>query len=370
VSDVPVALLLSEGIDSNAIRFALESTGSALPSFTYAMTENDPGLFRLPPREALPEPFELRVDPRGRLDHIAPAFSSFTEPLGDGASLATWLLIKNARAEATVFLCGHGADEIIGGYRLSQDRFRLAAIHRLAWLPPSMLDLLIENKVFGAEPAAVRQRAVWRARRRQVPAASRYLTHRPLPVEDLATLLGRGQLPEPYLRSVDELYAACDDAASDLDRIQEVMIRTFLSEDILSFADSVAMDSSAELRMPFLDRDLVEFVFGLHPSLRVSAWPGRANTKQILRRWARRHLPQGFAGRRKWNFNYGSARDFLDGERSQFLDLVLGSAAVRRVLPGLETWLSRPTATFRGPREGTLWAILALAVWGEAAAIR
>jgi asparagine synthase (glutamine-hydrolysing) len=278
VSDVPVALLLSEGIDSNAIRFALESTGSALPSFTYAMTENDPGLFRLPPREALPEPFELRVDPRGRLDHIAPAFSSFTEPLGDGASLATWLLIKNARAEATVFLCGHGADEIIGGYRLSQDRFRLAAIHRLAWLPPSMLDLLIENKVFGAEPAAARQRAVWRARRRQVPAASRYLTHRPLPVADLATLLGRGQLPEPYLRSVDELYAACDDAASDLDRIQEVMIRTFLSEDILSFADSVAMDSSAELRMPFLDRDLVEFVFGLHPSLRVSPWPGRANS--------------------------------------------------------------------------------------------
>ena len=368
VSDVPVALLLSEGIDSNALRFALAAAGTRVPSFTYAMSESGTGLHRLPAAEASPEPWELRVDPRGRLEQIVPAFSSFTEPLGDGAALATWLLIRNAREQATVFLCGHGADEVIGGYRLSQDRFRLAGIHYAAWLPAWSMKLLIDSKVFGAESAAVRQRAVRRARLREVPAAARYLIHRPLPPGDVALLLARSDVP--YLRVVDELYAECDDAASGLDRIQEVMLRTFLPENILSFADSVAMDSSAELRMPYLDRDLVDFVFGLHPVLRVSPWPGRANTKQILRRWARRHLPASIAARPKWGFNYGSVRDFLSRDRKTFLDLVLGASAVRRALPGLERWLEQPVADFRAAREGTLWAILALAVWCEAAEIR
>ena len=86
-------------------------------------------------------------------------------------------------------------------------------------------------------------------------------------------------------------------------------MHTFLSENILSFADSVAMDSSAELRMPFLDRDLVDFVLGLPPGAARQPWPGRANTKQILRRWARTHLPREIATRPKWGFNYGSLRD-------------------------------------------------------------
>jgi hypothetical protein len=230
------------------------------------------------------------------------------------------------------------------------------------------MKLLIDSKVFGAESAAARQRAVRRARLREVPAAARYLIHRPLPPGDVALLLARHDVP--YLRVVDALYAECDDAASGLDRIQEVMLHTFLSENILSFADSVAMDSSAELRMPYLDRDLVDFVFGLHPVLRVSPWPGRANTKQILRRWARHHLPASIAARPKWGFNYGSVRDFLSRDRKTFLDLVLGASAVRRALPGLERWLEQPVADFRAAREGTLWAILALAVWCEAAEIR
>ena len=69
-----------------------------------------------------------------RVAQMVPAFGSLTEPLGDGAMLATWMLIRAARAGATVFLCGHGGDEVLGGYRLSQDRFRLALLHRLAWL--------------------------------------------------------------------------------------------------------------------------------------------------------------------------------------------------------------------------------------------
>ena len=115
---------------------------------------------------------------------------------------------------------------------------------------------------------------------------------RPLPAEHVRFILG-GSLPpaEGYLDTVDRLYGACDRDAADLDRMQEIMLETFLSANILSFADSIAMDASAELRMPFLDRDLVEFALSLPPVERVSRWPGRANTKLILRRWAEERVP-------------------------------------------------------------------------------
>jgi len=63
------------------------------------------------------------------------ALSTLTEPVGDGAALATWMLIHQARERATVFLCGHGGDEELGGYRLSQDRFRLQLLRGLRALP-------------------------------------------------------------------------------------------------------------------------------------------------------------------------------------------------------------------------------------------
>jgi hypothetical protein len=226
---------------------------------------------------------------------------------------------------------------------------------------------LIESKVFGAEPAAERQRALRRASRSHVPAAARYLIHRPLPAADVGLLLAVETLPEPYLRSIDRLYADCGDEATDVDRIQEVMIRSFLAENILTFADSVAMDHSAELRMPFLDRDLAEFVFSLDPTERVSPWPGRANTKRILRRWARGRVPDDVLERRKHGFNYGGLGELLAANGGRLRSLLLDGGPVRRAVPGLERWLACSAEGIRGAQETSLWALLALAAWSDAA---
>jgi asparagine synthase (glutamine-hydrolysing) len=370
VSDVPVGLLLSDGIDSHGIRSALAGAQCDVPTFTYTMDSDRGGLALSPTPVSTRAPsWDVLVTPDRRVEALAPAFSSLTEPVGDGASLATWLIIHGAREKAEVFLCGHGGDEILGGYRLSQDRFRLAMLHRVAWLPPWSLRLLVESKVFGGESAAERQRAVWRVDASGVPAAARYLIHRPLAIGDVRTLLEQPKLPEPYLATVDRLYGECGSGASDLDRIQEVMIRTFLSENILSFADSVAMDSSAELRMPFLDRDLVDFVLGLPPEERVSPWPGRTNTKQILRRWARGRVPGDVLVRRKHGFNYGTVRELLDRDGGALRRHLIEAPVLRSVVPGLETWLSQPTEVFRGHREKALWSLLALNHWSEAAGV-
>lgn len=363
VSDVPVALLLSDGIDSNSIRAALASQGDAIRSYTYTLASTESGIT---PMGDDTESLDLHVTPEDRIEYMLPAFSSFGEPVGDGAALATWMLIRSARPHATVFLCGHGGDEVLGGYRLSQDRFRLAAARRLAHLPGPGAEPALARILNGDEPFILRRQRMKDATTARAPEAARYLVHRPLPVADVETLLGRSlSANDGYLDTIDRLYANCDDDATDVDRMQEVMLQTFLSENILSFADAMAMDSSAELRMPFLDRDLVEFVFSLPTSTRVGRWPGRTNTKQILRWWSRGRVADDVIERRKRGFPFGNLPELLTTHGDVVRARVLDAPAVRSALPGVAQWLDRPPAYFRSSYEGTLWALLSLGIWCE-----
>ena len=363
VSDVPVALLLSDGIDSQSIRTVLNSQGHSIPAYTFRLLNTDAAMAPSAPLPGLGPIIDIEVSRAERVEQMVPAFGSLTEPVGDGAMLATWMLIRAARSAATVFLCGHGADEVLGGYRLSQDRFRLSVLRRLAALPFPWVDTPLDRFLYGSEPVAERRRRIREAPASMAPAVARYLIHRPLPYEDVVQLFGG--IPNSYLGVVDRLYRSSDTAASDLDRMQEVMIQTFLSQNILPFSDSAAMDSSAELRMPFLDRDLVEFVFGLPAASRVSQWPGRANTKQILRWWAEGRIAKEVINRRKRTFQFGSIADLLRHHETTLKSRILDLAALRRVLPGVETWLSRPADTYRGPWEGTFWGLEALGIWCE-----
>src|SRR5262249_51270543 len=141
------------------------------------------------------------------------AFSSMTEPVGDGAALATWMLIHEARSRATVFLCGHGGDELLGGYRLSQDRFRLALLRRLSRCPEPMFAGSFDRFLYGSEPLEERRAAFHHVSAAEAPASARYLTHRPLPVADVVQLIGGSG---DYLQSITRLYARCDPRATDL----------------------------------------------------------------------------------------------------------------------------------------------------------
>jgi asparagine synthase (glutamine-hydrolysing) len=370
VSDVPVALLLSDGIDSNAVRVALAGHRPAVRSFTFRPREAE---FGTPPARLggdAGEIIDIDGTASGCLDHMDGLFAALTEPVGDFAALATWMLIRAARDRATVFLCGHGGDEILAGYHLSQDRFRLAALRRLAALPEAWVRAPLERFLYGDEPLAHRRAALRAAPPQGAPAAARYLIHRPLLPGQVRAIFGDSRVAsEPYLGTVRRLYADCATGSGDLDCMQEVMIRTFLSENILSFADSVAMDSSAELRMPFLDRDLAAFVLSLPPRQRVGLWPGRTNTKLVLRRWAATRLPREVVRRRKRPFQAGDASALLRRDRAGMERRVLESPAVRRTLPGLEAWLREVWDNPCSRSSGALWNILTLSSWCTARGI-
>jgi len=360
VGDVPVALFLSDGIDSNSIKQALTASRRDVPSYTFVPVsgEGSPHLGGTTAEGAV----EVCVPSAHRVEQMVPAFASLTEPVGDGAALAVWLLVRGARSQATVFLCGHGGDEVLGGYRLGYDGFRLALLRALSGLPARWLRRRTERYVHGPEPFALRWQRVRRAPRGRTPDAVRYLIHKPLPLDDLRALLGRTEGPSQYLETVDRLYAASGGEHA-LDRIQEVMLQTFLSANLVSWADSVAMDASAEMRLPFLDRDLVEFVLGLPPGQRAAFRPRRDCTKLILRRWGRGRLDEAILRRGKRGFPFGNLPQLLASDGATLRGRLLDSGPLRRDLPGLEAWLGHPAEYFREPWEGTLWALVALGIW-------
>ncbi len=362
VSDVPVALFLSDGIDSNGIHQALRRDGHDVPAYTFAPVPGTgaPDLGGTTAEGAI----EVRVPADHRVEQMVPALASLTEPVGDGAALAVWLLVRGARKQATVFLCGHGGDEVLGGYRLSYDGFRLQQLKALSLLPAAWVEGTVERYVHGAESFAERWSRVRRMPAGRTGDAVRHLIHRPLQSPDLAQLLGPGADLTAGLATVDRVYAASDGAHA-LDRIQEVLLHTFLSANLVSWADAVAMDASAELRLPFLDRDLVDFALGLSPRDRAVFWPGRTRTKRILRRWAHGRVDPAVIGRGKHGFPFGNLPQLLATDGDTLRGYILNAAPLRRALPGLEAWLDQPPARFGEPREGTLWALLALGIWCE-----
>jgi asparagine synthase (glutamine-hydrolysing) len=371
VSDVPVGLLLSDGIDSNSIYAAIAGAGAQISTYTYKAASTSQPVDAALGGSAGGVPTSSRIDATYEdISHcVEPALGSMVEPIGDGSALATYLLIRAARSGATIFLCGHGGDEILGGYRLSQERFRIAAMRRLCRMPFGALDRMVAGYTNGAQSVQARRRALTRAAPWDAPAAARYLVQRPLPFEDLATLFAPVPVPGIYLGTIDRLYAQCAPDAVDLDRIQEVMLRTFLSENLLLLADSVAMASSAEMRLPFLDRDLADLIFELPPAMRVGGWPGLTNTKLILRWWAKEHVPRDVLMRRKRGFRFGSIRRLLKMPHSRVRDIVMESRILRSHLGGLEAWVDRPIDSYRRGAETTYWSLLTLAVWGDGAGV-
>ena len=367
VSDRPVGVLLSDGIDSNALLAALPECAQSATCFTFRLrggVESD-----MPARMSMPGRTLVDVESSREelVEHLDEFCADLTEPVGDMAALATWMIIRSARTRATVFLCGHGGDEVLGGYRLSQDLFRLAMLRRLSALPSKWIAAAIRRHVNGGEELESLRRRLRDAAPAKVADAARFMIDRPLPFEQLFALFS-GSLPKDYsyLGTIDRLYQGCPPDATVLDRIQQVLAQTFLSANILSWADSVSMSSSAELRMPYLDRDLVDYVAHLPTAHRVPHWPGRANTKRVLRDWARTRLPSEVMARTKKGFQTGSLEELLRAIPGSARKRVLGASALRRALPGLEAWIRDIPGDFTGGRSSVLWTLLVLAVWCEA----
>ena len=308
VSDVPISGFLSGGVDSAAVVSRMAAAGqqtvrSFSVSFQDASFDEAPqaartaGLIGTDHTEVQVE-FDLLDTLDRMIDHCE-------DPFADSSSLAVYHLCRVAREHVSVALSGDGADELLAGYS-TYPATELARWYRLL---PSPARSAVRGLV-GRIPASDRRYSFQQfadrfARGAEEGQGGDFASWRVHLDRAQKELVGRrgyfDGLPNP-IESYAERYHQAPDAQNRLKRMLWADLSFYLPADMLVKVDRMSMAHGLEVRVPFLDHELVEFCAGL-PERYLRRHRSRGPGKRILRDYLRQQLGPQVAGRSKRGFN-------------------------------------------------------------------
>ena len=377
VSDVPLGLFLSGGLDSSALT-AYATAASAAPVKTFTIGFD---------RKAWDESDDAaRVARHLGSDHhclvlaehdIQQTFPEtlfdlvrhFDQPFGDPSALPTYHVSKLARDHVTVILGGDGADELFAGY----STYRGAAFaQRYQRLPGTRLAPHLLRAIARVVPPGRRYgilRAVKVLADSALPFDALYFRKKTiLRQPDLERLLRPELGPaiaasEPPAHVPPDVVSALQADASWIDRMSYGDLRFGLLNDMLVKVDRMSMAHSLEVRSPFLDHRLVEFVLRLPPDRKFH----RGTTKVVLREAVRDRLPAATMAKPKQGFNVPLREWFRGGLSSFCEDLLVGGD----LLPAHLFARQELSSLLRSHRNGeadhsqTIWMLLSYAAWRD-----
>jgi asparagine synthase (glutamine-hydrolysing) len=342
ISDVPVGVFLSGGLDSSLVTAAAAQVSSK-PVKTFTIRVPSMGFDESPYARIVANHFgtehhELVAD-AANVSVLEDMAEFLDEPLADSSLIPTFLVSRLTRRQVTVALGGDGGDELFGGYPHVLRAMRGAQF--LGWVP--FLIWQSAGRVVEHLPVGLKGRnrvLSWREGPRMerawgTPFFDQVTRQTILTLDALAELGPRLGAPELEQSAI---------LASDQDPVRSICRLDFtstLADDFLVKIDRASMMNSLEVRAPFLDARLVEFAFCKVPS----AWKcdGR-ETRRLERRLAQRWLPASLDLKRKQGFSIPLGDWFRE----------LGFQAVCSRLEGLPAFINRAVvdALVRGHMDG------------------
>ncbi|HKB24354.1 MAG TPA: asparagine synthase (glutamine-hydrolyzing) [Methylomirabilota bacterium] len=372
VSDVPLGMFLSGGIDSSTVAaFAARHAPGRLKTFSIGFEDpsfDESAHARRVARALDTDHHEEILSPRAALDLVGRLPDIMDEPLGDASLLPTYLLSRFTRRSVTVALSGDGGDELFAGYPTYQAH-RLARafellprwVHRrllrpaVERLPVSLDDLSLDFRlrrfVAGLPHPSVERHALWLG------------SFTPAEQRELFTPDVLARLPAPPSYDAFHEIVARATSAEGLERILYLDLKGYLGEGVLTKVDRASMACSLEVRVPLLDRRIVELAAALPMRLKLRG----LTTKWALKRAVRGMLPAEIPGRPKKGFSVPLGRWFR-GELRGILHEACAPDVLRRA------GLFRPEAVARllaehdaGRRDHRkkLYTLLAFQLWAE-----
>jgi asparagine synthase (glutamine-hydrolysing) len=377
VADVPVSTFLSGGLDSSIVAVLAKRSNPDIDAYTIRFRDADTRL------EAMPNDafYARKVANQFGIDlheiEISPQITALLpemvrtldEPIGDPAAVNTFLICQEARnAGVKVMLSGMGADELFGGYR---KHLACVLATRYQALPASVRTALVSPLV-DRLPVAVGGRGL-----RSVRWAKRFLSFADLPEEigfrRSYTLYGNDELCDILdpamsgsVQSIFEEHARIynDNTLSDhVSRMCLADARLFLPGLNLAYTDRASMAASTEVRVPFVDVEVVRAAFSLPGNEKIAGRTTKAALKAAAAAWLPNeiiHRPKGLfsAPLRAW------VRRDLRTEVDEILlkgDLI-GSGFLRKV-PVQQ--LVDEDRSGREDRSKQIWQLLTLELWLE-----
>jgi asparagine synthase (glutamine-hydrolysing) len=329
LSDVPVGIWLSGGIDSSALlHYASQASTKRLNTFSITFRgrsfDETPYIRQLAEKYET-EHLELDLNPTLDLPSAIEELAYYSdEPCADAGAVPVWFLSKLSRKRVTVALSGEGADELFGGYvtyradhlagyaRLLPKAARRSLLGALRYWPVSDEKIGLEYKV------------------------KRFLEGSLLPPDEAHVYwngsFSRSQQMQLLLRTnharVQDLFASdlpAPNGDGNLSRFLAFDQKYYLTDDLLQKIDRMSMAHALEVRPPYLDHRIIEFAASLPDRLKVS---GRCH-KLILRRLMKSKLPASVLRRSKTGLDIPT-HDWLRGPLRSFLEDTLSPEAVKK----------------------------------------
>lgn len=371
VSDVPLGVLLSGGVDSSCVAaLAVRASPEPVKTFSISFAEasfDESAYARSVAKFLGTDHHEERLSANLAANLVSEIGAWMDEPFSDPSLVPTYLLSRFTRKHVTVALGGDGGDELFAGYPMYAG-LRWAELYKrvpillrdrvveplIRLLPVKTKNLSFDYKalrfVTGAKYDAVARHHVW------------FGSFTP---EEQAELL----TPDALAKSNGEIYSQARQFAEECDsddlvtRMQSVDTRLYLAEDILTKVDRASMAVSLEVRAPFLDPRVAEFAASLpyHYKLRGN------KTKYILKKAVNELLPPFVTRRGKKGFGVPVAEWLKFKLRPLARDL-LSPERVRRAgvfNPGYITRLQDEHERGVANHRKLLWTLLMFELWHE-----
>jgi asparagine synthase (glutamine-hydrolysing) len=321
LSDVPVGILLSGGLDSGLLLALMNEQGGPWPAYTvgYGDSFHDDELADAAETATLlgARHITVRLDQSEFEKSLPRIVDSLEEPIASSSIVPMYFVCQRARQDVKVALIGQGPDELFGGYTRHLG-VRYGDWWR--WLPRPLRSSLSSAVNYLPRNEALK-RGVYslgideRLRRYQHVFSI-------APEDDIDGLFQEGLLPEKRSPKLVEYWRTLLPQMEYLDELggfQLIEIRSSLPDELLMYADKLSMAHSLEARVPYLDRTVVEYVQRLGPGLKVR----NGTRKWLHRRVCEKFLPPRVTKRKKRGFAVNVVDDWfnsaLAGKLSEML---------------------------------------------------
>lgn len=361
MSDVPLGIFLSGGIDSSAVLAFAAKHVPAKQLKTFSIGFTDPSYDESAHAQSVAAHFGtdhhvqmLALD--DVRDQIFTVLDHLDEPMGDPSLLPTYLLAKMARKHITVALGGDGGDEMFAGYDPFRALAPARALSRLPRFARKMLATAGEHLPAGGDgnlPLAFKIRRGLRATT-QPPGLWNPSWMAPLEPPVIARLMKAPIDSNAVFADSLALWQSMQ-GADDIQKTSAWFIRFYLQDNVLTKVDRATMQVALEARSPFLDPDLASFALSLPSNLKFHGGRG----KHVLRHALKGIVPDAILNRPKKGFGIPLAawmRDLIESQPQAFL---AHAHTLGLDIAGIEGIMAEHKAR-RADHRQFLWCLLAL----------
>ena len=364
ISDVPVGLLLSGGLDSGLLLALMNLYGKSWPTYTigYGSSYADDELAdAAETARVLESKHASVVITKAIFEEALPKIvDSLEEPIAASSIVPMYFVCQRARQDVKVALVGQGPDELFGGYKR-----HLGVRYGGLWAQlPGWVRTPISSTIAALPRNEMLKRGV-----RSLATPDRLRRYQNvlslLPDGQVEGLFQDGLLPSNSGDTILDCWADMTelmDGTGELGGFQFLEVRSTLPDELLMYADKLSMAHGLELRVPYVDKEIVEYVERLPANLKVR----NGSRKWLHRQICREYLPESIVKRPKRGFAVNVVDEWFRGAMdSKMADAMLdrGSKIYQYLRPAAVRTLFEQHASGRNDNHKVLFSLIVFEEW-------